>query len=184
MEMLVIDTETTGLYPKINKTLTVGLLYTDIEKDFLKIINSKHILVKHENYNVDPEALIVNKINLNEHHKIALSSHKACKKINNFIEKNNLQKTTLLGHNINFDIRFLQELFKQGDSISLLPKEYTDTMHLWDYMKRKNLISFQLRNNLQTLAEFFNVDYTKSHSALGDCQITANVYQKMINMLS
>lgn len=181
--MIVIDTETTGLSQRYNKVLTVGMLHIDVDKDFLKIINRKHILVKHEDYAIDPKALEINKINLSEHHKIALEPPKACSQINKFINKKNLEEKPLLGHNITFDIRFLNELFRQGDLIPSFSHDFIDTMHIWSALKRKNFVSFNLRNSLQTLAGYFKVDYSKAHSALGDCYITANVYKKMLDLI-
>jgi DNA polymerase III subunit epsilon len=183
MEMIVLDSETTGLSPRYNKVLTVGMLRIDVEKDFLKIMNKKNILVKHEDYAVNPKALEVNKINLAEHHKIALEPSKACSQINSFILKNHLEESPLLGHNIIFDIRFLNELFRQGNSIPVFSHDFIDTMHIWSALKRKNLISFNLRNSLQTLAGYFEVDYSRAHSALGDCYVTASVYKKMLNLI-
>lgn len=178
----MIDTETTGLSPRHNRVLTVGMLHVDIEKNFLEIMNRKNILVKHGDYSVNSRALEINKINLEEHHKIALEPFRACNQINKFIAKNNLEEKPLLGHNIAFDIRFLNELFRQVNSTPAFSRKFIDTMHIWFALKRKNLVSFNLRNSLQTLADFFGVDYSKSHSALGDCYITANVYKKILGM--
>ncbi|MDP2947406.1 MAG: 3'-5' exonuclease [Nanoarchaeota archaeon] len=183
MKTLVIDTETTGLSPKYNKTLTVGMLLIDVEKDFLEIMDSNHIFIKHENYSIDPMALKINKISIGEHHKIALAPSVACKKINQFVEKNNLKETPLLGHNLNFDKGFLDALFRQGNSSPKFFREYIDTMHIWKHLKRKNIVSWELRSNLQTLAEFFSIDYSNSHDALQDCHITAKVYNKMLGII-
>ncbi|MFA4960466.1 MAG: 3'-5' exonuclease [Candidatus Pacearchaeota archaeon] len=183
MKTLVIDTETTGLYPRYNKVLTVGMLFADIEKDFFEIVSSKHIFIKHENYNIDPQALAVNKINIDQHDKIAIRPNLACKKINSFIEKNNLNESQMLGHNINFDRGFLRELFKKEGLNPIFPRDHIDTMQIWNHLKRKNIVSFNLRNNLGTLAEFFNIDYSNAHGALEDCHITANVYHKMLGLI-
>lgn len=183
MEMIALDSETTGLSPRYNKILTIGMLHIDVEKDFLKIMKRKHILVKHKDYAIDPKALEINKINLEEHHKIAVEPSKACSQINSFIIKNNLEEIPLLGHNVTFDIRFLKELFRQGNSIPVFSYDFIDTMHVWSALKRKKVVSLNLRNSLQTLAGYFGVDYSKSHSALGDCYITANVYKKMLDLI-
>ena len=86
MRRLVIDTETTGLSPRYNKTLTVGMLLIDVQNQHLKILDENHIFIKHENYNANSEALKVNKINIDEHHKIAVSPKIACERINSFLE--------------------------------------------------------------------------------------------------
>ena len=183
MKHLVIDTETTGLYPQINKTLTVGMLLIEVNNNYLEILDSNHIFIRHENYNASPKALKVNKIDLNKHHQIAIKPKKACSQINSFIEKNNLIKTPILGHNISFDRGFIETLFNQEKTTSLLSKQSIDTLHLWNLLKMKNRVPWNLRNNLKTLADFFKVDYSNAHNALADCEITAKVYFKMLKLL-
>jgi len=182
MKRLVIDIETTGLSPQINKTLTVGLLLIDVEKDFLDILDSNHVFIKHENYNPTKEAMEINKINLEEHELHAIPPKKACNQINNFIEKNILHKTPLIGHNIQFDRSFLNSLFYQGETLHKFHQEYEDTMWMWRNLQRKNIVPWNLRSNLQTIADFFKIDYTKAHDAIADCNITAQVYHKLLNL--
>ncbi|MBU2576717.1 MAG: 3'-5' exonuclease [Nanoarchaeota archaeon] len=182
MKRLVIDTETTGLSPNINKTLTVGLLLIDVEKDFLDILDSSHVFVKHDNYNTTKEAMTVNKIDLVQHELHAVPQKKACHQINRFIEKNVLHEIPLVGHNIAFDRGFLNSLFDQGETFHKFNHESEDTMWMWRNLQRKNLVPWNLRSNLQTIADFFKIDYTKSHDALADCEITAQVYHKLLGL--
>ncbi len=177
MKRLVIDTETTGLSPKFHKTLTVGMLLIDVEKDFLDILDSNHIFIKHSNYNPTPEAMAVCKIDLDKHHQRAIPATKACNEINQFVENNKLAEIPLVGHNIQFDRGFLNALFNQGNSSPQFHWKYEDTMWLWRNLQKNNLVPTDLRSNLQTLADFFKIDYTKAHDALADCHITAQVYQ-------
>ena len=183
MKRLVIDTETTGLSPNIHKTLTVGMLLVDVEHDFLEILNSNHIFIKQNNCAVDPEAIEVNKINLEEHNKTAVEPKLACRQINNFIDKNELHETTLLGHNISFDKGFIRELFHQGNSIPKLNPVYIDTMHLWNRLKYRGIIPWSFNSKLGTLAQYFKINHTKSHDALADCHITAKVYQNLLKLI-
>lgn len=182
MKRLVIDTETTGLSPKYNNTLTVGMLLIDINDQHLKILDENHIFIKHENYNTSAEAIKVNKININEHHKIAVNPKIACGKINSFLEKNILHETPLVGHNIQFDKGFLNSLFDQGESIPKFHNESFDTMHLWRNLQRSGKVPSSLRANLQSISNFFDIDYSKAHDALADCHITSKVYHKMLNL--
>ncbi len=183
MERLIIDTETTGFSPRFNRVLTVGMLLVDVEKDFLNIIDSNHVLIKHQSYNANPDSLRVNKINLKKHHKVADEPAVACKKINTFLLQNKLSKTPLVGHNVNFDLSFLNSLFAQGKSNHRFSNEFIDTMYLWNYLKKNRMVPFHLRNDLETVANFFEIDYTKAHDALEDCHITAKVYHKMLGLV-
>lgn len=182
MRRLVIDTETTGLSPNHNKVLTIGMLLIEVEKKHLKILDSNHIFVKHNDYNVNSAALKVNGINLEEHHKMGIHPKKACKEINLFITKNILQETPLIGHNISFDKRFLNALFDQGDSLHKFHHESEDTMFLWRSLQNKNKVPQMLNSKLGTIASHFNIDYKKAHDALADCHITAKVYHNLIKI--
>lgn len=182
MLRLVMDTETTGLSPRFNKTLTVGMLLVDVEKDFLKIIDENHVFVKHDTYSSNASAMKVNGINLAEHDKIAVRPKIACNQINSFVEKHVLRDVPLVGHNFHFDRGFLAALFDQGESISKLSTEHDDTMRIWRNLKKEGKAPTDSRSNLGTIANYFDIDYTKAHDALADCHITARVYHQLIRM--
>jgi DNA polymerase III alpha subunit (gram-positive type) len=182
MRRLVIDTETTGLSPRYNKTLTVGMLLIDVNTQHLKILDENHIFIKHENYNTNSEALKVNKIDINDHNKIAVKPKIACEQINSFLDKNILHETPLIGHNIQFDKGFLNSLFNQGESQYNFHHESFDTMHLWRGLQKSRKVPSEIRANLQSISNFFNIDYSKAHDALADCHITSKVYHRMLNL--
>lgn len=182
MLRLVMDTETTGLSPRFNKTLTVGMLLVDVEKDFMNILDENHVFVKHDSYHASSSALRVNGINLKEHDKIAVRPTKACSQINSFVKKNSLRETPIVGHNFHFDRGFLNALFDQGESLSKLNVEHEDTMKIWRNLKNEGKIPSDLRSNLGTVANYFDIDYTKAHDALADCRITAKVYHEMLRL--
>ena len=180
MNHLVIDTETTGLSPAKNKTLTVGLLLINPHKPKLKIIDSHHIFIKHKDYNANPFALKINKINLEEHHKIGIPAKSACKEIASFLCQNSCEASPIIGHNINFDKNFLGALFQETKLPYPFHHESIDTIHMWKDLQKKELIPPQPNSKLGHLASHFEIDYTKAHDALADCHVTAQVYHKML----
>ncbi|RMD45277.1 3'-5' exonuclease [Candidatus Pacearchaeota archaeon] len=182
MRLLTIDTETTGLQPAIHQILTVGLLVIEVEKDHLKMLESLHIPVKHKCYRADKKALMVNRICLERHHKISIEPKMACEKISRFIEENNLGSTPLLGHNIAFDLSFLTELFRKEKKRYPFAKKFYDTMFIWNALKRQGRVPSHLNSTLQTIAEYFKIDYSNAHDALSDCEITSTAYHKMIQL--
>jgi len=183
MRGLIIDTETTGLSHNYNQVLTVGMLLAEIEEE-LNFITSKHIRIKHNHYNVSGIALKINKINIKEHHKIGINPKSACLEINSFIKKNKIKNIPLIGHNINFDMRFLRELYKKEREEFLLDLETLDTRSLWANLKNKGNVPMHLKGNLRTVANHFEVNYEKAHDALEDCKITAQVFHKMVGVLN
>jgi DNA polymerase III alpha subunit (gram-positive type) len=183
MRHLVIDCETTGLSHCNNQVLTVGLLDAEITKNKLKIKELDHILIKHKDYNVSPMALRINKINLQEHHKKGLPLKKACKKINNFILTNKLNKVPVLGHNIGFDFRFLAALGEQAKTELEMSWNPVDTMQIWRTLRAEGRVPYQCKSNLKTLSHYFQLDYSKAHHALHDCIITSKVYHNLLRII-
>ena len=182
MKRLVMDIETTGLSPRLNRTLTVGMLLVDVEREFFNILDSNHVFIKYNKGVVNPAAMKVNKINIVEHNKTAIEEDEACEEINHFIDKNRLHDTTLLGHNFHFDRGFLNALFNKVGIIPKLHNEHEDTMRIWRGLKREGIIPFEFRSTLGTIANHFNIDYKKAHDALADCHITAKVYYEMLKI--
>ena len=184
MHRLIIDTETTGLSPRFNKTLTVGLLLVDVESAHLNILNQNHIFVRHDHYNSNKEAMKINKINLEQHDLHAVPPTKACNQINSFIQQNSCPTVPIVGHNIGFDKAFLSALFQQGETQPLFHHQSEDTMQIWRKLQRQKLAPPHLRATLGAVANHFEIDYTKSHDALADCHITAQVYYEMLKLIN
>lgn len=183
MRHLVIDCETSGLSHERNKVLTVGMLYAKIDIDRLEIVDSEHVKVKHDNYNPSGLALRINKINLNEHHKTAIYPFEACGVIDNFLEKNFLKEAPVLGHNLNFDFRFLRALHLQGKQDFSIGGDVLDTMIIWRMLKNKGHVPTHLKSSLKVLSKYFDVSYSGAHDALQDCKITAEVYRRLLSVI-
>jgi len=179
MRGLIIDTETTGLSHNYNQVLTVGMLLADFEQK-LDFVNSRHIKIKHKKYNVSGLALKINKIDLKEHDKIGINPTDACLEINQFIKKNRIKNIPLIGHNIGFDMRFLRELYKKENEDFILDMETLDTRSIWIDLRSKGIVPCELKSNLRTVAQHFDVDYSNAHDALEDCKITAQVFHRMV----
>ncbi len=182
MRKLVIDTETTGFSPRLNKILTVGMLLVDVEKTHLRILDESHIFIKHNNYNSTKGAMMVNKINLKQHDLNAIPPRDACVKINSFVDKNSICETPLVGHNLHFDKGFLSALFSQGKIQPKFFHESEDTMYIWRAHQKVGDVPLGLKSSLQEVANFFKIDYTKAHDALADCHITAMVYRELLKL--
>jgi DNA polymerase III subunit epsilon len=182
MEKLVIDTETTGLFPNSNQLLTLGMVLIDVDKPKLKFIQEKHILVKHDHYNISRTAMKINSIDIHEHEKTALPIPNAILSINDFIDDLGLNNTPILGHNVHFDQRFITSLFNEQDEEYPFHQEKEDTRYIWERLKREGKISPHKNAKLGTIANHFGIDYSKAHDAIADCKITAQVYHKMINI--
>jgi len=182
MERLVIDTETGGLRPREHSLLSVGMLFVDVTSKRLNFIDEAHIFVRHNEYNVSRMALRINGINLEQHHKVGVSTDNACNKINSFVKKNVLYDTPILGHNVHFDVSFISSLF-EGERLKYpFCRAKDDTKFIWQKYKRRGLLSPFTNAKLGTIADHFDIDYSDAHDALEDCKITAKVFQKLMEM--
>ena len=182
MERLIIDSETTGLSPDYNQMLTLGMVLVDVDKKKLDFVQERHILIKHDEYNMSKMAMKVNGIDINEHEKKASPVKKAIKEVQTFLKKFDLFDTTIVGHNLSFDKRFVSALFEQEGFIYPFSRDQEDTMFIWNNLKRRGLVNPYKNSKLGTVAEHFNIDYTKAHDALEDCKITAKVYHEMLKV--
>ncbi len=180
MKRLFVDTETTGLSAAKHQVLTVGMLIVDMDKDKMEVIDKKEISIKHVDYIVQPMALKINNINLEEHDKKSMDVEEACRSISNFIGKNTLRYEQICGHNINFDIGFLKSLFEPTETAYPFHYLSIDTMSLWFSLINAGKIPKLGFSSLTKIANHYKIGIEGAHGALVDCVITAGVYQKML----
>jgi len=85
-----------------------------------------------------------------------------------------LGQDILVGHNVNFDINFI---YDACENLNLSPfgNDFIDTMRLARRMYK------ELNNHkLDTLIAHFGITQRTLHRSLGDCELTAKCYQKML----
>ena len=182
MEKLVIDTETTGLFPQSHQLLTLGMVLVETDKPKLKFIQERHILFKHDRYNISRTAMKINNINIEEHEKVAAPIPKAISQIQNFLEEFGLHKTPILGHNVHFDQRFITSLFNAQEKRYPFCQDKEDTRYIWQRLNRLGKINPCKNGKLGTIADHFRIDYSKAHNAIDDCKITAKCYHEMMKI--
>jgi len=182
MKRLVIDTETTGLYPSRHQVLTVGMVLVDFQPKKIEFTSEKHIFVKHDEYRYSRAALQMNGINLEEHHKIGIFPEAAHKEMKKFVDIHLLHDTPVLGHNVHFDINFLNSLFDELKVNYPFCKKREDTRYMWENLQRRGLVNPFKDAKLGTVAGHFGIDYSRAHNAIEDCKITAKVYKEILEI--
>lgn len=170
---LFLDTETGGLNPKENDVLTFAY---NIDKDKETLIRLQYN-VKANPKRVTPEALEINKINLEEHNKAAWSKEEVA---DHFIKTLKLLEPCeirLVGQNILFDLRFLEHnIFNKGNN-PFIKMKINDTVLLSRKYSYKNNINLP-NHKLSTLSEHFGYK-TEFHDAMNDVLATRHVYYKL-----
>ena len=188
MKYLVLDTETGGLDENVHSLLTVGMVIIDDDK----IIDRTEFRIKKDCFNVSSEALKINNIDLTT---LEEPEYEAFQRMLNFINRHfKSKKINLLGHNIQFDIRFFKKFWEDNINKSndyLLKENFNynkifshhnmDTMVISKFLKdigRLKVSSVSLENLIYN----FNLKAESRHTAMEDATMTALVYFELKKM--
>ena len=179
MRYLYLDTETGGVNPPRDALLTIGLVAHDDEKG---ILDTAHIKVQSNGFNVHPKALEVNHIELASHNAGAVSRTEAATLVEKFIRKNFgagfINKPFVVGHNIGFDRSFMDPLW-DGDK----PYSYRnlDTMGIGLFMHDLGILPNAKSLKLDFFIDRYGIEISEQdrHTALGDALATRLVHLAM-----
>jgi DNA polymerase-3 subunit epsilon len=165
----VFDTETTGLEPSAgDEIISIGAV---------RIVNGRLLASELFEQLVDPRRAIpassvrihgIRPEMLEGQPTIATALpafHKFC------------EDTVLVGHNVAFDMRFLE--LKQAETGVSFSGPVLDTMLLSAVLHRDTE-----NHSLEALAERYGVDVVGRHTAVGDAIVTAEIFIKMIPLLA
>jgi hypothetical protein len=177
---LPFDTETGGLTAE-SSLLTVHFAACD--KD-LNVLDELELFVKpnDEQYNVSAEALNINKINLIEHDKTALTYSAAGQELRNFLWKysaNGKVKLVPIGKNVGFDIiKVTDNLLGKKTWNQFVSYRLYDITGIVIYLKRKGKLASDAPESLSGLAEYFGINEVW-HTAKGDNMAGIAVVKKL-----
>lgn len=180
-KLLVIDVETTGLDPQRHSILSLGLVV--VESQF--VTQSKEILIKSYG-EIDPKAMEVNKIDMEQHHKNALAPYDAVLELLRFLEENfdiwEEKKIVLAGHNVSFDISFLKQLMQRANvDFSKFFSHRSIDIHSIAYFL---YMAGELEQDEVTsdgLIKKYKIEVDGRHTALGDAMASASVLCNMVD---
>lgn len=184
-EYVVFDLETTGLDPDVDEIIEIGALrirngvvvdsYTTLVKpssydiigldwqdqdDYIEVSNEKRVYI--------PSFITELTGITNQMIKDAPTIEKPITKLVDFIGN-----SIIVGYNVNFDLNFAYDAFYEVEE-KPISNDFMDVKR----MARKLLR--QLKNHkLETLCDYFGIDKTDEHRALGDCLLTEKCFQKL-----
>lgn len=168
-----VDTETGGLRHNYHCLLTIGIVVVD---KTLRILKRYELKIKANKHYCTKAAFKVNKIDITEHNKNAVSKKKAIEFIENIcIQYGYKGKIKLIGHNIDFDKRFIEALFTSKDKKFMCSHSNIDTKYMW-----RGLIAMHKVNmtsaHLDDILDYLKIKTTGNrHSALVDIENTIKV---------
>ena len=172
--IIFLDTETGGFDPAIHPLLTIGM----VTLSGAEITRPLHLRLRHETYNVRPEAMAVNGIDLQAHHAQAQDAEAVAQAVRDYAAE--VGRVMLGGHNFSFDLSFMRPLLP--DLGKVFRRGYTDTKLSAQFLIHAGLLPRSVGTPLDQLTRHFGIEYG-AHDALEDAQATAKVYVKLMELV-
>lgn len=163
---VVIDVETSGLNPEEHQIIELGAILVETHN-----IKEQFSLLVRPHQDISPKIEeitgITNAMLQNEGVDIAIAMQ---------IFVNFLRDLPVVSHNINFDYSFLRKACAICN-LQLPSNRSIDTLAL-SRRKIKQVDNYKL----STLARYFAIAPTQIHRSLADCEITYQLFEKLINL--
>jgi DNA polymerase III alpha subunit (gram-positive type) len=188
VHLLAFDTETGGLEPGVHSLLTAYFCVLDSET--WEMIDELDLKMKPEDgkYNVQPKAMEINGIDLDEHDKVAITYKEAASELKKFLIKNKIKgKRTHympLGQNIAFDLNFLKAYILTDDELRKLGVYYgaMDTKNIVDFLKLIGIFPDYMKTNLGAIVEHLGLPKRNAHEAKDDVLMTVDVFKALVDL--
>lgn len=177
---IVVDTETTGRNPSVNGILTIGMVTLTPSLEIINPVYITHQIDPNE-YEVEPEALRVNGINLPEHNASALPNNEAQMAFDRYVKEMRhefnmgSESIRFMGYNVGFDIDFLAKFQENFYEDITFPGAKIDVLSMVNEKYLEGRISVRAIK-LEKVAAHFGIGIT-AHNALSDAIATAEVYK-------
>jgi DNA polymerase-3 subunit epsilon len=185
---LFVDTETTGLDPKIND---VHQIAGQIVIDGVTVEEFNYQFQPHSWDNVQEEALAVSGLTVDDLKKRTMTSKKTYTEFNTllcrFVDKyNKKDKFVIGGYNCNFDAGFINEWYiKHGNKYFFglcHGGAYLDGLLLaLMYEIKCGKVVFEPNRKLGTVAKHLGIELDNAHDALADIRATRQVIKTLWN---
>jgi CRISPR-associated protein Cas2 len=163
---VVIDIETSGLHHEEHEIIELGAILVEahcIKERFSVLVKPKEDITSE----IEKITGITNAMLQKEGIDISLAMQK-------FISF--LRDLPVVSHNVDFDYGFLRKACA-ACNLQLPSNRCIDTLTL-SRRKIKNIGNYKL----DTLAKYFAIATTQIHRSMADCEITYQLYEKLINL--
>jgi DNA polymerase III epsilon subunit-like protein len=182
-EYITIDIETGGIGLECSLlTAYLGALDSD-----MNLIDGLNLSVKPNDgkpYSIKAQGMSVNKIDLIEHDKIAISEADAGGQLFSFLKKhsdNGKTKLIPIGHNVQFDILHIcDKLLNKKHFDQFVSYRKLDTGTVAQFLKFCGQIPDSKTGSLEYLAELYGVKFEgQAHTAKADAIMCASLLKEM-----
>ena len=186
MKYLHLDCEMGGRELRYS-LLTAYFMVTD---DKFKVLGDLYLEVKPDDgdYIVSGQGMGVNKINLQEHDKVAVPYKEAKPLLYNFLKKHSANgvstRLTPVGHGVKGDINHvILRLISEGSWEQFCTYHYIDTSVVLQYLRAIGIMPADCDGSVTALADYFGIKIEgDDHDCRVDTKKTLGVFQKFVAM--
>lgn len=186
--LLVLDTESGGVDPDVHSILSIaGVVWEDG-----RIIAEKEVLIHEDPFVVTARALEINGIDLVEHAKHAIPPKDATTAFEAFLESKFVRtggpddKVVIAAHNAGFDIGMTQRLYRMGSRsfTHRFSHRSLDTAGMLRTLFLAGKVPESATTSSGAFAHFgIRFPEGKRHTALGDARATAEMLDRILELL-
>lgn len=182
---VVIDVETAGLNATTDALLEIAVITLKMDEEgYLQPDESFHRHIQpFEGANINPEALKINGINIDDSTRGAVPEDVAIsdmfKMVRKALKEQGCQRAVIVAHNATFDQAFLHAVIKRNEI-------KRDPFHPFAMFDTATLAGFMYGQTVLVKAcqmAHIPFDGKQAHSALYDTERTAELFCKMVNRL-
>jgi DNA polymerase III alpha subunit (gram-positive type) len=174
--IIVLDTETGGLKSDKNPITQVGL--SVIEPIHFDEISSFNTFVQpYDDLIIEQAALDASRVTMkqiNDGVDVTVLIKKLIAVFKEATGKGRISKPILCGHNLGFDLRFLNYLFssRNQDLYEYIDTFHYDTQRLFSHLEAQQKGADKLKYNLTNLSERYGIQLSSAHGAMADVKAT------------
>lgn len=175
----IVDVETGSLNPE------KGALCSVTFKEFSKRKKLNLFIKPNLKLEYEKQAMEINGLTKTFLRKNGVTEKQAIKKIKDFI---NNEQFEIIGQNIDFDIAFLNNLFKRNVKESF--SDYVhyhkiDTMMIAKFLQMSKIFNFEKGFSLSAIyGSLIGGEIPKQHTSLGDVLATEKILKNMLSMIN
>jgi ribonuclease T len=180
---VVVDVETGGFNEKTDALLQIAAVMLDINDDGQFVTTETHTchVIPFEGANLDPASMAVNGIKVDHPLRMAINVKDALvkifKPIREAVKQHGCKRAILIGHNANFDLKFMNEAAKRNN----LKRNPFHLFSTFDTVSLSGLAYGQTVLSRSAQAAGLPWDNNEAHSAIYDAEQTAELFCKIVN---
>jgi ribonuclease T len=180
---VVVDVETGGFNEQTDALLQIAAVLLDFNEEGQLVSTETHTchVTPFEGANLEPKSLEINGIDPDHPLRMAIPEKQALPKIfkpiREALKHNNCKRAILVGHNANFDLKFINAA-AQRTGIKRNPFHLFST---FDTVSLAGLAYGQTVLSRAAQAAGLEWDNQEAHSAIYDAEMTARLFCKIIN---